>query len=228
MDMITKLNIFRTLSVAFIAVVCSNAYSIPKDSSRMELRRELMDAKYEKHKEKVADIWMKLIPRHSTFQFAGGMGLIELSIGWDYGKKRQWNTDLFFGFIPKYSSKDYKLVISLKETYYPWNLTLSRHLSVQPLSASIYFSSVAADNFWARQPSKYPNGYYWFSTRIRTNIAIGSAFLINHDRKSYDRNIALFYELGTNDFYILSMFGNDYIKLTDIFKLSLGLKVQFR
>ena len=47
--------------------------------------------------EKYKKGWESLIPRYEKIQYAGSMGLISLGVGWDYGRKKQWETDLFLG-----------------------------------------------------------------------------------------------------------------------------------
>ena len=42
-----------------------------------------------------------LIPTHTKSQFAGNMGLLSFGTGWDYGRRNQWETDVFFGVLPR-------------------------------------------------------------------------------------------------------------------------------
>ena len=44
-----------------------------------------------------AGIGEALIPTHTKIQFAGNMGLLSFGTGWDYGRRNQWETDVFFG-----------------------------------------------------------------------------------------------------------------------------------
>lgn len=60
--------------------------------------------RYRKH-------WDLLIPTSGIIQTCGNMGIISLGIGWEYGKHRQWETQLLFGYIPKFSSDDEKFTI---------------------------------------------------------------------------------------------------------------------
>ena len=63
--------------------------------------------RYRKH-------WDLLIPTSGIIQTCGNMGIISLGIGWEYGKRRQWETQLLFGYIPKFSSDDEKFTMTLK------------------------------------------------------------------------------------------------------------------
>ena len=69
--------------------------------------------RYRKH-------WDVLMPTQSVIQTCGNMGIISVGIGWDYGKRRQWETHLLFGIIPKYDSDAVKCTITLKENFIPW------------------------------------------------------------------------------------------------------------
>ena len=66
----------------------------PEDSLTRYDRRII---RYRKH-------WDVLMPTQSVIQTCGNMGIISVGIGWDYGKRRQWETHLLFGIIPKYVS----------------------------------------------------------------------------------------------------------------------------
>ena len=75
--------------------------------------------KYDKRIHRYRGHWEKLIPTPTKVQFAGNMGLLSFGTGWDYGKKNQWETDVFLGFIPKYDSKRTKVTMTLKQNYMP-------------------------------------------------------------------------------------------------------------
>lgn len=173
---------------------------------------------------------MKIIPHYANAQFAGSMGLFSLGLGWNYGKKDQWETHLMLGFIPEYSTDKPKLCVTLKENFIPWNLRLKEsNFRFQPLIASIYFTNVDNENFWRKAPEKYPKRYYWLSTKVRANIAIGQGFSYQIPEK-YSigvKSIAAFYEFSTNDLYVVNALGNSNLKFTDLIHLSFGLKFSF-
>ena len=75
-------------------------------------------SKYEEKAEKYKTYWQKLIPTYSKLQFAGSMGLLSAGIGWDYGKRNQWETDLLIGYVPRYSSSA-KATFTVKQNFMP-------------------------------------------------------------------------------------------------------------
>lgn len=186
------------------------------------------DSLYQEHLNRYRSLWERLIPRHYKLQFAGSMGLLSWGPGWEYGKRHQWETDIFIGFVPKYNSSENKFTFTVKGNYIPWHKKLSDHFDIDPLTVSLYTNSILSDKYWKKEPNKYPKGYYGFSTRVRINIALGQRFVyhIPSERIKYNKSITFFYELSTNELYVVSAFTNKYLKLSDIVHLSFGLKMQ--
>ena len=157
--------------------------------------------RYDKRIHHYRQNWESLIPTQLILQTCGNMGLFSVGVGWDYGKRGQWETQLLFGYIPKYSSHSAKMTITLKENYIPWSINLKKGWSFEPLECGLYFNTVIGQDFWTKQPTKYQSGYYPFSTRIRPNIFIGERFSkeIPKNRRKLIKSFTFFYELGTND-----------------------------
>lgn len=193
-----------------------------------ESKYDMRIRRYRKH-------WAGLIPTQFVIQNAGNMGLLSAGLGWNYGSRRQWETDLMVGFIPKHQSTRTKMTMTLKENYIPWSITpradfnKQKMLSVEPLTASLYINTVYGDEFWKNQPNRYPDKYYEFmSTKFRLNVALGQRITMNIPEKLRIRHsrISLFYEVSTCDLYIRAMFQDSSVKLKDIIGLSLGIKLQ--
>ena len=193
-----------------------------------ESKYDMRIRRYRKH-------WAGLIPTQFVIQNAGNMGLLSAGLGWNYGSRRQWETDLMVGFIPKHQSTRTKMTMTLKENYIPWSITpradfnKQKMLSVEPLTVSIYINTVYGDEFWKNQPNRYPDKYYEFmSTKFRLNLALGQRFTVNIPEKMRVRHsrVSLFYEVSSCDLYIRSMFQDSSVKLKDIIGLSLGIKLQ--
>ena len=184
--------------------------------------------KYDKRVHRYRCHWEKLIPTHTKIQFAGNMGLLSFGTGWDYGKKNQWETDIFLGFIPKYQSKRTKITMTLKQNYMPWSLELGKGFSTEPLSCGLYFNTVFGDQFWVHEPDRYPKGSYDFSSRIRSHIFLGQrlTYDIDPQRRYTAKSVTVFYELSTCDFHLISAVTNRYLRPKDYLSLSFGIKLQ--
>ena len=70
------------------------------DDDREQRRAERHQRKLEQYKSG----WNRLIPKYQNVQYAGSMGLLSLGVGWDYGRKKQWETEIMFGLVPRFSS----------------------------------------------------------------------------------------------------------------------------
>lgn len=181
--------------------------------------------RYKKRVNQYRDLWLSMMPTYSKVQYAGGMGLVNVGVGWSYGKNKQWETDAFLGFIPHYSSDKSKITMTLKQNFIPWKKPLNSSFTIEPLTCSLYFNTVFSDEFWTQEPDRYPTGYYGFSTRIRTHISVGQrlSFLIPDKKRFFSRSVTAFYEISTCDLYVVSAFTN-HLGLDDFLRLSFGLK----
>lgn len=193
--------------------------------------------RYDKRVDKAYMKWTTLIPKHYVIQNAGNMGWLSVGIGWNYGKRQHWETELLVGFIPKHQSSRTKATFTLKENYLPWSISLGPKTdspeaggwSIEPLQASLYINTVYGNEFWKSQPHRYPDKYYEFmSTKFRLNLALGQRFTwhIPMSKRNRAKSISLFYEVSTCDYYIRSKFLDSNVPLKDILGLSIGLKLQ--
>ena len=181
--------------------------------------------RYKKRVEGYQNLWESLMPTYTKLQYAGGMGLMNVGFGWSYGKNHQWETDVFLGFIPRYSSDNAKMTFTLKQNYIPWRIKLNDTFTFEPLECGLYFNTVFSDEFWTKEPDRYPKGYYNFSTRVRTHAFVGQRlrFNIPDKKRLFARSITAFYEISSCDLYIVSAFTN-HLNPNDYLRLSLGLK----
>ena len=210
------------ISIALFAVTLSTMADSIYVSHPTESRYDKRVLRYRKH-------WAGLIPTQFVMQNAGNMGLLSAGIGWNYGKRKQWETQLMLGFIPKHESTRAKPTMTLKENYIPWSIDLKHRWSVEPLKAGVYLNTVYGDEFWQSQPGRYPDKYYdMLSTKFRLNIALGQevTWQTPRSRRKYAKSISLFYEFSSCDLYIRSKFLERSIPLKDIIGLSIGVKVQ--
>lgn len=185
--------------------------------------------RYERRLERRRRIYNALIPDFVRVQYAGSVGLINAGVGWDYGKRRQWETDVMLGYVPRYETDHRKMTLTLRQSFQPWRIQLyTESLSLQPLSCGMFINSVLSNAFWAREPSRYPDGgnYYRFSTKIRLHIFVGQrlTYHIPRRRRFLAKDVSFVWELSTCDMYLISKAVNSTLPLTDILSLSLGLK----
>ena len=186
-------------------------------------------SRYERRMKRYRSFWQSLQPSQFIMQNAGNMGLLSFGLGWNYGKRNQWETHLLFGWIPKYKGHSVRMTMTLKETYIPWNKRLGEEWRLEPLTVGLYANTVFGKAFWRSQPSRYPDKYYQFlSTRVRLNVFLGQRItvIVPNNKRKFVKSMTAFYELSTCDLYIRCMFQDSSVKLKDIVGLSLGLKMQ--
>ncbi len=185
----------------------------------------------EKHERKIQHYqqgWSRLIPQYEKIHYAGSMGLISLGIGWDYGKKSQWETDFFLGYLPRFEGQKGHVTVTLKENYIPWSIGIKEERwKFDPFTVSLYMNKIFGDEFWTREPDKYPEGYYGVATNFRFNLAFGQRVHFKMRPVGLSEWLTLYYEFGTNDLYLISYITNRYLHFSDIFNFSLGIKFQF-
>ena len=189
---------------------------------------QAQETKYDRRIHRYRKHWENLIPTHLKLQYAGNMGAVSVGTGWDYGKRNQWETDVYLGFLPKNSSQRAKMTMTLKQNYMPWSWSVNDKLSIEPLACGLYMNTILGDEFWAEEPERYPNGYYGFSTKVRFHAYLGQRFTININpqQRHSAKEVTFFYELSTSDLYIASAVGNSYLKPKDYLSLSFGVKLQ--
>ncbi|MFR7877163.1 MAG: hypothetical protein ACLU4J_12665 [Butyricimonas paravirosa] len=118
-----------------------------------------------------------------------------------------------------------KVTFTLKQNYAPWEVSLGGKWWLEPLVTGLYMNTVLSDDFWVKEPEKYPNNYYKFSTRVRFHIFTGQRIAFDLGPHSPFRRITAFYELSTCDLYIISSATNKYVRTWDILSLSFGVKL---
>lgn len=206
----------------------SCVYAMPSDTLLYHLQEKKEVSVYERRAEKRMTRWQRMIPSHYKAQFAGSIGVASLGLGWTYGKNDQWETDMMLGYLPKFESAEGKAIFSLKESYIPWKVYIGQSgFTFKPFTCGLFLSSVLNSDFWLNEPSRYPNGYYGFSTRIRANIFIGQRFTFYRpeEKRTHAKGISVYYELSACDTDLCTFFGDRCIKFKDIMSLALGIKL---
>ena len=180
--------------------------------------------------EKRRSKWEKLIPDYHKLQYAGAMGFLSVGTGWAYGKHNSWETEILIGFVPRYRTEDISLTATLKENYIPFHIDLDKKKHgkwvLAPLTASLYINKIFGEHFWTELPERYPEKYYVLATNLRFNVSIGQGITYRLNPNKYaGKSISFFYEVGTNDCYLIEAIQDRSIGLKEILSLSLGIKI---
>lgn len=189
-----------------------------------------VEERYENRVAQYRNAFTHLAPTHAILQMYGDIGLASAGVGWSYGSKRQWETGVMLGFIPKYSSTSAKLTATLKQDVSLWRIDVTGNLVYRPIRLGAYVNTVFGNEFWTREPARYPSGYYGFSSRVRFHLFWGQSWEYAVPATKHTplvKSVSLFYELSSCDLYVVSAFTNKYLKPHDYLRLSLGAKFRF-
>ncbi len=223
--------IFRA-ALLFVLVCGAGAVSasspvVPETAPAASETASKPATRQERSMERRTRAWNSLIPRYSKVQYAGGMGMISAGPGWDYGRKRQWETEVFVGILPKFSGGRTTATLTLKQNYTPWSIPLGGGFAFEPFETGIYVNKVLSRNFWGREPEKYGGKYYKFMTNTRLNFCVGQRWKMDMNERSSIRSMSFFYEVSSNDLYIISKVNNKTLKPSEYLVFSVGLRFQF-
>ena len=174
------------------------------------------------------DGWRRMIPTHVKVQYAGGMGFLSFGAGWDYGRKCQWETDLYLGFLPRSKADKFYVTTTAKQSYIPWSIACGNRFAVEPFYCGMYVNTIIGEKFWVKEPDRYPRKYYTFSTKIHTFLFIGQRLTLYTNRctRSLLKGVTAYYGLSTCDLYLISAVTNKSLDGWDIVGLSFGVKLQ--
>ncbi|MDR1121500.1 MAG: hypothetical protein LBM08_11350 [Dysgonamonadaceae bacterium] len=77
-----------------------------------------------------------------------------------------------------------------------------------------WINIVLYGKFWVSEPDKYTSPYYSFSTKLRFHIFLGQRirYSFPYDSRFLWGSVSLFYEISSNDLYIVSAAGNRHLK----------------
>ena len=168
-------------------------------------------------------------PTHLVAQVAGGIGMISAGAGYEFLKNRI-EADVFVGYVPKKYAGTTLTTFSGKLLYSPWRVTLGPKWQLLPLSVGAYFSHTH-NTINDGVKGQYSADYYWFSHDNFYGPLLGSrlTFLAPPIKATgQPRKFSIFYELSTNDLYLLSYTTNTSgLAFGKTLVLGLGVKADF-
>jgi hypothetical protein len=168
----------------------------------------------------------KIAPDHIKLQYAGGIGVISLAGGWEYGRNNIWETDIFLGYLPKFESKNANPIIAVKLLFSPFLIT-NNSFFIEPLTTSLGISYIFGKEFYTfKSYPEYEPGYYKFPTSTNLLFSAGQRISYYLSKPCFINTITLFYDINTNIFYIVSTIQDSALKFTDILNISFGIKIR--
>ena len=171
------------------------------------------------------------VPQHAVLQTAGGIGMVSGGVGYSLFRQRL-DVDALAGYVPqRYAGNKALGIFTLKTTYTPYTITLrSAAWRVHPLSFGGLVNYTPSRTLNRSRDEKYYDGYYWWSSTVRFGAFIGGKLArpLKPSPTGQPRAVSLYYELGTNDLYVVSLATNlSGLKVTDVLTLGVGGKFTF-
>lgn len=166
-------------------------------------------------------------PRHVIGQFAGGQGLGALGVGYATGRGRL-HLDALAGYVPEKYSITPMGIFTAKATFAPWTLAVpATRWQLRPFTTGAFVSYTASKGLNDTRDGKYGKGYYWWSSHTRIGCFVGGQAAFRLPKPGgRARTAALYYELGSNDLYLTSLFTNwESLTFREVLTLGFGLKV---
>ena len=167
------------------------------------------------------------IPTHAISQFAGDLGFISVGAGYSLNKNRL-TVDFLVGYLPEAIGEINLLTLNTKTAYRPWFVSVLKgnHYFV-PIQLGLYSSYAFGEQYTKLVGEDYPDDYYWWTTRTRYGITLGQSIFLKSKPVLGISAVEIYYELGTNDFLLFSMFENEEITIFDISHFDFGLRLYF-
>ncbi len=166
----------------------------------------------------------KIIPDFAVIQHAGSIGYASVGVGYDLTKKMRGS--LHYGFVPEIKGGGLD-ILSAKFLYSPWAIRLNKNFQLSPCDFGVLTTYHFGEEFHDRWPSRYPEGYYWWTSSIRFHLVAESSFtyLISN---SIFKSVSGYIEFNTNDLYLVSFAQNNRsISFFDIVKSGVGIRMKF-
>lgn len=222
----SSFRIFLTVAlVAAVIPLCKAQNMSGEDTTKVAVFESPETTRYHMRLMKRQQQWNRLIPNLFMLQYAGDLGMFSGGIGWDYGRRNQWETHVMFGYLPPKQNYQHYWTFTLREVFLPWRLKLDKSWNLHPLHVSLAVNSILHHDFWTSEPDRYPSGYYGFSSKVRFQLGFGQriSWLIPENKRFLSKRISFYYEIVTCDLYIRQKFLNNKIPMKDIFALGLGM-----
>lgn len=171
------------------------------------------------------------VPDHAALQTAGGIGMITGGVGYTSGSHpHRFDADVLVGYVPaRYTGHRAFAIFTGKATYSPFAVRLAERWRLLPLAVGGLVNYTPAAQINRNSADKYGyRSYYWWTSTFRGGAFLGSrvALALPRGTSSGKREVSLYYELGTNDLYLVSYLpSRQGLSLGRILTLGIGAKV---
>jgi hypothetical protein len=168
----------------------------------------------------------RFLPDHLKAQFAGGIGVLSMGVGYD-NRKKSLEGELYYGYVPKNLGGLDIHMITGKLTWLPLKSVEWKTLQWRLLTTGLLISYTPGNQYFLFDPENYSFNYYKYSTAISVGAFIGGQ--VGKRFESKNKTISLYYELGTNERAFSNFILNSRtIGISEVFHLGIGIKSSFQ
>lgn len=168
-------------------------------------------------------------PDYLKLQYAGSIGFISPGIGYGLLNDRA-SIELFGGYVPESFGGTPISSMTLKADVHLVKIRIGKSVSFDPLILGVLANHTFGDEFYLTLPNNYPDDYFWWSTALRFGLFTGGSLekrVVSSDG-SFLKSVGVYFEVNTNELYLMSFYENmNYLEITDILSLGLGIKLSF-
>jgi hypothetical protein len=161
-----------------------------------------------------------IIPKTVQLQYAGDMGFLSLGVGYTFLKDKG-SVNFIYGYLPEWVNGVEVNTIAVKGTYQLLPLNVNPQIKTSTYVGTTVMRSFA-HNTYVDFPSYFPHKYY-FTNALHVSLIIGQNLKFNKLK-----NISIFTEISTLDYYLYYFIKNKHIDFQDIWNLSFGISARLR
>ena len=163
-------------------------------------------------------------------QYAGYIGMLSLGSTWTF-KEDKISLEYSFGYSPKQDAEKAIYTNAIKLLITPnLDFNIGNKVNIKPLSLGLASSYTFGNRFGKyRDNSKYPNGYYWWSTSVRVGLVYQLEASVALNNK-YFKRVGFYLESSIWDLGLFSYYGNSnrsHLHFFDIVILGSGCRLYF-
>ncbi len=166
-------------------------------------------------------------PNYVKAQYAGDIACISAGVGYSYSENR-WETEMLLGYVPKGLRDNGFVTFTLKQNYIPWSVNVVKDKGIYfiPLTCALAVNIAFDPDLGLPNLANYDGGYgyYGFDPSIHFNLMLGQRIVVKRPFcKKGKRDIAIYYEIGSNELTIINAIRNSSLRPREYLNLGLGL-----
>jgi len=166
----------------------------------------------------------KLVPDYYSAQYAGSIGFFNIGAGYEFIPNKA-RLGIHYGYVPP--SQGGRLHLATAKVVFPIVNLNHKNWRFNPIDLGMMASYYFGSEFSSTWSSRYPDGYYWWHPSIRFHALMEQSvtYQLTSGRV---RAVTGYMEWNSSDLYLVSKWANTDLKLSEIVKAGIGIRVWMR